>query len=97
MAPRTLSKLTTRGLTGIVARERLFALLDQWRERPLTWIAGPPGAGKTVLIASYLESRSLPPVWYQLDVADTDPAVFFQHLGKRLPARRTALPIFSEE
>ena len=97
MAPRTVTKRTQRGLTGIVARERLFAVLDGWRERPLTWIAGPPGAGKTVLAATYLDARSLPSVWCQLDAVDADPAVFFQHLGERLPARGRALPIFSDE
>lgn len=97
MTPRALSKPRSRRLTGIVARERLFVLLDRWRDRPLTWIVGPPGAGKTTLVASYLESRALPAVWYTPDVTEVDPAVFFQRLAELLPTRRSALPVFSDE
>ena len=36
-----------------VARERLFALLDEAREhKPAVCVVGPPGAGKTSLVAS---------------------------------------------
>ena len=97
MAQRTFGNLNKRGRTGIVARERLFVLLDQWRERPLTWIAGPPGAGKTTLVTSYLESRELPTIWYASDIGDGDPAVFFENLGESIPSRRSALPVLSDE
>ena len=61
-------------------RKRLFRLLDAAREQPITWVAAPPGAGKTTLVASYLEARKVPFFWYQLDAGDADPATFFWYL-----------------
>lgn len=42
---------------------------------------GPPGAGKTTLAASYLDSQKRPLLWYQLDEGDADAATFFHYLG----------------
>jgi hypothetical protein len=55
----TLAKLTRPKLHQVVPRERLFDTLDRCRERPLTWVPGPPGGGKTALLASYLQARKL--------------------------------------
>lgn len=75
-------KLTAPGLpAGIVQRERLFLLLENSREKPVKWISGPGGSGKTTLISSYLESRNLPAIWYQVDQRDADPATFFYYMG----------------
>ena len=63
-------------------RKRLFRLLDAARKQPFTWVAAPPGAGKTTLVASYLEARKVPFFWYQLDAGDADPATFFSYLVK---------------
>ena len=65
----------------LLPRQRLFALLDEWRSLPMLWIGGPPGAGKTALVASYLEARQLPSVWHHLDEEDIDPEMFLQHLA----------------
>src|SRR5258708_13888036 len=56
-------------------------LLDNASERPAVWIAAPPGAGKTTLVAGWLESRGRSGIWYQVDAGDADPASFFYYLG----------------
>ena len=81
MPKPTLAKLTRPRLHGVLARERLLRLLDERRSSPAIWIAGPPGAGKTTLVASYVEARDLPGIWYQVDAGDGDPATFFYYLG----------------
>jgi DNA-binding SARP family transcriptional activator len=75
-------------------RERLFSLLDERRRHPAIWISAPPGAGKTTLVGSWLESRKLTGIWYQVDAGDADPASFFYYLGlaeQALPRRRRGL------
>jgi LuxR family maltose regulon positive regulatory protein len=81
--PRLLAKLTRPRLHGAVARERLFAQLDQARgRRGAICVVGPPGAGKTTLVASWLDARSAKGIWYQVDAGDTDLATFFHYLGQ---------------
>jgi ATP/maltotriose-dependent transcriptional regulator MalT/DNA-binding SARP family transcriptional activator len=61
-------------------RERLFARLDSHAAAPGIWIAGPPGMGKTTLVATYLQARAVSCVWLQLDASDADPATFVHFL-----------------
>lgn len=96
-----LAKLTQPRLYGAVARERLFELLDEARERAVIWVCGPPGAGKTTLVASYLEHTASPAVWYQIDAADGDPATLFYYLARAVTtlafSRAKPLPLFTPE
>lgn len=83
---REPAKISNPRLSCILPRERLFQLIDRYSNYPLLWITGPPGAGKTTLAASWLESRQVDPLWYQIDEGDSDPASFFHYL--RLATRK---------
>jgi len=82
-------------------RPRLFKWLDHARRRPVIWVMGPPGSGKTTLICNYLQRRHLTTLWYQADSGDTDIATFFHYLGfavqKAAPRFRRPLPRFTPE
>ena len=102
MATRApLAKLTRPKLYEALARPRLFALLDEAATRPIVWLCAAPGAGKTTLVASYLEARHRRHLWYQYDTGDADTATFLHYL--RIAAQQlagktaAALPQFTAE
>ncbi len=88
-----LAKLSRPKLHNVLVRPRLFALLDQGQMRAVTWVAGPPGAGKTALVASYLETKKTKGVWYQLDVGDHDLATFFHYLSQTIGLAKGPFPL----
>ena len=94
-----LAKLTRPRLHEVLDRRRLFGRLDQERARPLVWVVGPPGAGKTALVASYLDARDLESIWLHLDPGDGEVATFFHYLSQSLgaSARRGPVPVFRPE
>jgi ATP/maltotriose-dependent transcriptional regulator MalT len=98
----TLAELTRPRVHDAVPRERLFARLEEERlRRSALCIVGPPGAGKTTLVASWLDARHLDGIWYQVDAGDAELATFFYHL--RLAATpfsrkgQRALPLLTPE
>ncbi|HEY9025553.1 MAG TPA: BTAD domain-containing putative transcriptional regulator [Burkholderiaceae bacterium] len=96
----TLAKISRPRSHDVLARARLHGVLDKACARPVVWLSAQPGAGKTTLVASHLETRKRHGVWYQVDAGDADPASFIYHL--RLAAEATApahepLPLLTPE
>jgi LuxR family maltose regulon positive regulatory protein len=93
------AKLVRPAQSGTFRRSRLFSILDG--ARPVAWVSGPPGAGKTTLVASYVESRKLASLWYQVDEGDGDPATLFYYLRqaamRAAPRRKWRLPLLTPE
>ena len=99
------AKLISPNLGRVVQRHRLFSLLDA-REAPCLWAHGPPGSGKTTLVASYLRARKHNIIWIQLDADDQDFSTFFYFLSAALLPHLTpnltasaqrALPVIENE
>lgn len=108
MAPRRRSsrpapppaKVTVPSLPRILRRTRVFTELDEHLRRPLVWVVGPPGAGKTTLVASYLRARRRPVVWLRLDDRDGELSSFVHFLGlaaRPLLPPRVGLPVFTAD
>ena len=96
-----VAKITRPTVDNILLRPRLFQQLDDAGRNPVIWVSGPPGCGKTMLIASYLDSKKIPSLWYQIDERDGDPATFFYYLGMAAkaasPRVRKPLPLLTRE
>ena len=95
-----LAKLSRPRLYDAVPRERLFSLLDDKRKHPAIWVCGPPGAGKTTLVGTYLEARKIDGLWYQLDAGDREVTSFFYYLSQAVApflGKRKPLPVLAPE
>jgi LuxR family maltose regulon positive regulatory protein len=65
----------------LVARPRLLARLEDGARQPLTLVSAPPGFGKTMLVAGWLQARpDLSAAWLSLDEADDQPLVFWRYV-----------------
>ncbi len=101
MSKQSIAKITRPALVDIYPRRRLFRILDAGCKRSVTWVSGPAGYGKTTLVASWIEGRKLPCLWYQIDEGDGDIATFFYYLGlaakKAAPRYKKSLPLLTPE
>jgi DNA-binding SARP family transcriptional activator len=95
-----LAKISRPPLSGVFPRTRLFEMLDRINERPVIWISGPPGSGKTTLVSSYIEARGTPCLWYQIDESDSEPSTFFYFMGlatQTASSNHLPLPLLTSE
>jgi LuxR family transcriptional regulator, maltose regulon positive regulatory protein len=88
MTPRLLAatKFSVPELPSrYVPRQRLHGALDAAAQLPLTVVVGVPGAGKSVMLSSWLHDRpELSSIWLSCDDRDADPATFWLALGAAL-------------
>lgn len=96
------AKITPPVLPAVLDRHRLHRVLERGLGGRVTWIGGPPGCGKTTLVASHIRQSRAPCVWYQADAGDNDPASVFHWLTAATAAFAEAgsgndLPAFSAE
>ena len=90
-----ISKITVPALPKWnVSRERITALIANGARGPLTVVTGPPGAGKTMALASWAAagSRPGPIAWVTLDRFDNRPEVLWSHVIEALRRAGVALP-----
>src|SRR5258708_12111462 len=95
--PLLLSKLSQPRLPAfLLARPRLFPLLDPGREVPLTLLSPPSGFGKTTLASQWIAARRAssdfpPAACVSLQVFDNDPLRFWRYLIAACQAFRVDL------
>lgn len=91
----TYKRAIPRVVDHIRRSSLLSELADATAKAPITWVSGLPGAGKTSLVARWVETSEVPVVWYRLDTHDADVAPVFDALQAALEARK--LPEWSPE
>lgn len=65
---------------NMIERARLIERLRSNLALSATFVCAGPGWGKTTVAADFVTAAGVPSVWYDLDSADADIAVFFQYL-----------------
>src|SRR3974377_2367460 len=81
-APGLTSKLAPPRVPGwVVPRKRIERRIADGARGPLTVVTGPPGAGKTIAVASWATSSSGqgPVAWVTLDEYDNRQKVFWSY------------------
>lgn len=66
----------------LTVRQRLFDLLDNGSDGPLTVVNGPAGMGKTALLSTWIEAGAAPGrvAWLSLEAGDDRPEVFWAYV-----------------
>lgn len=93
--PVLMSKVTVPDVPGwAVVRPRIEKLVAEGARGPLTTVTGPPGAGKTMAIASWAAARTSPRTlaWVTLDDYDNKPRVFWSYVVAALRLAGITVP-----
>jgi LuxR family transcriptional regulator, maltose regulon positive regulatory protein len=88
------SKITPPGVPDwAVPRPRITTLIAHGtRWCPLTFVTGPPGAGKTMALAMWAAAEPGPAAWVGLDEFDNRPGVFWSYVVAALRRSGTTVP-----
>jgi ATP/maltotriose-dependent transcriptional regulator MalT/DNA-binding SARP family transcriptional activator len=90
--PASLAKLSPPQTAGLIPRPRLFQRLDRACARGAAWVYGPSGAGKTSLLATWIEADGRVTLWYRADEDDSDPATLAHYLDRLARAHAPGAP-----
>jgi LuxR family maltose regulon positive regulatory protein len=93
--PVLASKITAPAVPGwVISRPRLTERIAAGAARPLTVVTGPPGAGKTMALASWAAAGTLPGrvAWVALDEFDNRPGAFWSCVAEALRQAGVAVP-----
>jgi LuxR family transcriptional regulator, maltose regulon positive regulatory protein len=92
--PILVSKITVPGVPDwAVQRPQVTGLIARGtRWCPLTVLTGPPGAGKTMALASWAAAKPGPVAWVSLDEYDSRPEVFWLYVTAALGRCGVAVP-----
>jgi LuxR family maltose regulon positive regulatory protein len=93
--PVLVPKILLPVLPGwMVRRRRLERLMSAGTQGRLTVVTGPPGAGKTMAVASWAAARrgAGPLAWVSLDGFDNDPAILWACVLEALRRAGAAVP-----
>src|SRR5690242_17083726 len=96
--PVLTAKLTVPDLPGwAVARPHLDKLIAEGTRGPLTLLAGPPGAGKTMALAAWAAASCDPGAlaWLTVDGHDNRPRMFWSYVVAALRRAGVAVPRIS--
>ncbi len=95
------SKIISPVHQSVFERPRLLDLLAENQHRPLVWVHGSPGAGKTTLVSSWLKQQQARFLWYRMDSGINVSADLFYFLSlsvqRNYPRKRINLPVFTAE
>lgn len=85
----------------VFERRHLLDSIKRSKTAKVIWVHGPPGAGKTIFVASFLKTKGESFLWYRIDNSGNHFADIFYFLGlaaqKNNPHKKIRLPIFTSE
>ncbi|MCB1985920.1 MAG: hypothetical protein H6936_02325 [Burkholderiales bacterium] len=95
------TKIVPPSCEYVFERERLFKLIEEKQTYRVIWVNGPPGAGKTIFIASLLKRQQAKFLWYRIDSSGNKWEDIFYFLtlaaNKNYPWKKLKLPTFTTE
>jgi len=79
------SRLRPPGLRALtVSRRAILEMLESSNAFPVILVSGPPGYGKTTLLAQWASRSKRPFAWVSLDQQDNDPVILLTYIATAL-------------